>query len=146
VARDGKLPATRAAPLRLLGVVFNGEDQLWVEHFQRLVEFQYKHGHCWVSTMEDAELAAWMSTQRFQQQQGTLLQDRQVRLVAVEFHFDANSVMTTTATAAFVLVSADDATLDKQQPLKGAVDGSEEQEYLRTINGGIFSAANLWYA
>ena len=65
----------------------SGEDKKWHQHYERLVEFKRKKGHCIVPTeyKEDKSLGYWVSKQRAFHSTNKLRQDRKELLDELGF-------------------------------------------------------------
>ena len=65
----------------------SGDDKKWHQHYERLVEFKEKNGHCLVpfNYEQDNSLGNWVFTQRMNHTKNKMRQDRKELLDEVEF-------------------------------------------------------------
>ena len=117
-AFSGKLKDSQIRRLREIGVLLNGQDEIWRVQYQKLQDYQEQHSHCHVH--DDAELAAWTRSQRALHRQGKLSADRKALLESIGFDWNYQKPQT------FVLPTSD---ADKD---------------IKPLAGGIFAAAMSW--
>lgn len=134
-ARDGKLDEVQATKLRSVGVILQGDDQIWLDHFRKLRSYKEKHGHSQVSSWEDSELAIWVSSQKKLHQQGKLRPDRKLRLESIRFSWDTKGT-----SSQYLLVSP-----QQDMPVKASkrIEDNEAGD-LGKVEGGILAAACSW--
>ena len=136
-AREGILKDDKASKLRTVGVIVQGEDEIWMEQFYNLRSYIQQHGHSFVSTLDDPGLAVWTASQRFLYRQKRLLPDRKARLDAIRFQFQ-----TPEPRPGVHFVSSDEES--KSSTKRNDCDGDDVD--LHTLEGGIFAAACMWNA
>jgi hypothetical protein len=70
---------------------FNRNDKLWHQHYETLVEFKGKKGHCIVprNYEEDKPLGVWVNKQRSNHKNNKLRPDRKELLDAIGFAWKA---------------------------------------------------------
>ena len=86
----GALSEIQVSRLDGIGFVWNMQDSVWDERFQKLLEFKKLYGHCNVLIGEDGldGLATWVSALRTQNRKGALSEERVERLNAIGFVWD----------------------------------------------------------
>lgn len=143
-AREGVLSYDHETKLRTLGVILQGGHQIWNDQYQKMQSYMHRHGHSFVSTRDDPELAAWTVSQRFLHSHQRLLPDRKVRLDAIHFQFDPPTSTTILFSGIVPFVSEDEASAPMM--IEGDNDGLGDDNNQELPEGGLFAAASMWNA
>ena len=82
-----KLSQNRLQLLKSIGFVWDRYKEIWMEMYQRLVNYKKKYGHTCVpfSWKEDPKLANWVATQRSHYSKSKLSQKRTELLKSIGF-------------------------------------------------------------
>jgi hypothetical protein len=88
---EGKLSSERKALLAELGFVWNAREAAWEVMFLELKRYRDQYGHCDVPQKLETnpQLGQWVSAQRTRQKEGTLSPEKEARLNALGFAWDA---------------------------------------------------------
>ncbi|KAL6057634.1 Helicase [Balamuthia mandrillaris] len=94
--REGKLSAEKEALLTSLGFVWDVMNFQWKEHFQELVEFKERFGHCQVPVQwrENPRLGSWVKTQRAAWKKGKMSAERKSMLDSIAFVWEVGKGVT----------------------------------------------------
>lgn len=90
----GKLSADRRSKLLALGFVWSFQEiyaNQWEHHFQLLLAFKERHGHCIVPGKND-KLAGWVDRQRTNKTKGKISKAREKKLNQIGFVWDFNEI------------------------------------------------------
>lgn len=89
--RTGKLDARLTRRMESIGVLWQPREAKWEARYRELSEYRRQHGDCAIemSGRENPGLSRWVSSQRAARRAGTLGADRQKRLDAIGFLWEA---------------------------------------------------------
>lgn len=93
----GKLNAQRKSKLRSVGFIWTFQEiyeNQWEHHYQLLLDFKKKHGHCVVPGKHGA-LAGWVDRQRTNKTKNKISKTRENKLNEIGFIWDFNEIKET---------------------------------------------------